>query len=600
MPMPTPALVPLRLLTLASLALALILTTGAYADPQAVADVMTRVTERIQEGRDEEALNALDNDTVLQALTDEERLILSTEHWTFTVNVPVVVSVVRHDGQKIAPFWLEADGFTKTELVVRNELNAYEVWQKSFPAGKVGLGINGFERHRPHYFVAVGPQNPEDTVEISDIVPTPPAVLPFATGSFTYADWDELVLTEVPEALNGQTLLTTIRGRAREAEIVGAFRSSPSVPTEKPDLMTLTWSDDPATTQALQWRTATGVENSGVYTRQKGEEAWSFTPATSVLLEDRNILNNTKVLWHTAEVTGLAADTEYEYAAGVAEAAPAEASSSFKTAPVQSDQFSFLWVSDNHKRPDSVPLIQHARNFHPDAAFIAISGDLIGTGQHRDDWETLFTLYDEFITQIPLVPTLGNHDAIDGMGSVMYRTLFRLPDNGPAELQRGQSHSMVYGNLLQLVSIDSTDSISGQVQWLDETLNSSDAPWKIVQFHFPPYAPDEDYPEIRKLWGDVFDKHQVDIVLSGHVHYYLRSYPMYGGERAESPADGTLYLVSVAVNGREHGEPAPDYAAVFKKDGEATCQAFTITPDSLTMNAYTAEGTVYDSFTLKK
>ncbi|NLN92617.1 MAG: metallophosphoesterase [Candidatus Hydrogenedens sp.] len=591
---------PLRLFALAFCAMALILSPLAEATPESVAETMTRLTERIREGRDEAALNALDNDTVLQALTEEERLVLATEHWTFTVNVPVVVSIVRHDEQKIVPFWLESEAFTKTDLVVKNELNTYEVWQKSFPTGKVGLGINGFERHRPHYFVAVGPQNPEDVVEISDLAPSPPAILPFSPGSFTYADWDELVLTEVPDALNGQILLTTIRGRAREAEIIGAFRSSPSVATDKADLTTLTWSDDPATTQAVQWRTATGVENSGVYTRKKGEEAWTFTEATSVLLEDRNILNNTRILWHTAEITGLDAGSEYEYAPGVKDTAPDQAASTFKTAPRETEQFSFLWVSDNHKRPDSVPLIEQARKFHPDAAFIAISGDLIGTGQHRDDWETLFTLYGDFITEIPLVPALGNHDTIDGLGSVMYRSLFRLPDNGPERLERGQSHSMEYGNLLQLVSVDSTDTIEGQTQWLEETLSSSQAPWKIVQFHFPPYAPDEDYPEIRSLWGDIFDKYHVDIVLTGHVHYYLRSFPMYGGQRVDSPAEGTLYLISVAVAGREKGEPAPDYAAVFRKDGVPTCQAFTLTPHTLTMNAYTAEGTVYDSFTLKK
>jgi hypothetical protein len=54
------------------------------------------------------------------------------------------------------------------------------------------------------------------------------------------------------------------------------------------------------------------------------------------------------------------------------------------------------------------------------------------------------------------------------------------------------------------------------------------------------------------------------------------------------------------VNGREQGDPAPDYAAVFKKDGIATCQAFTVSAHTLTMNAYTADGSVYDSFALQK
>lgn len=588
---------------LALLAAFLLLLPCSYADTDAVSEVMTQVTERLREGRDEAALDALDHETVLAALTAEERHVLATEYWTFSVSAPAVISVVRHIEQKTVPFWLTEEGFQKTDLIVRNELDSYEVWQKSFPAGKVGLGINGFERHRPHYFVAVGAKQPGDQITVTDICPEPPALLSFAIGSFTYADWDELVLTEVPDALNGQILLPTIRGRAREAEIIGAFRKSPSVAGETPDLLTLTWSGEPKTTQAIQWRTAPGVENSGVYVRKQKDteaQAWAFTPATAVKLEDRNILNNVKVLWHTAEVVGLEPDTLYEYAPGTADLLPDKAAASFRTAPDASNQFSFLWVSDNHSRPDSVPLIEQAHRRHPDAAFLAISGDLIGTGQHRDDWERLFTLYSDFITTLPLVPAIGNHDTIDGLGSTLYRTLFRLPDNGPAGLHRGQSYSLEYGGLLQLISVDSTDTISGQSAWLEETLSHSKTPWKVVQFHFPPYAPDEDYPEIRSLWGALFDKYHVDIVLSGHVHYYLRTFPMAGEKPVESPGNGTVYLVSVAVNGREQGEPAPDYAAVFKKDGIATCQAFTVSAHTLTMNAYTADGSVYDSFALQK
>src|SRR5690606_34571587 len=111
----------------------------------------------------------------------------------------------------------------------------YEVWQKSFPAGEVGLGINGFDKHRPVYFVGVAPKHSGDAVNITPILPQKQLVTVLDTGAFTYHDWDGLVLTEVPEALKGQYLLPTIRGRAREAHLIGAFRRTEFPSTETPD-----------------------------------------------------------------------------------------------------------------------------------------------------------------------------------------------------------------------------------------------------------------------------------------------------------------------------------------------------------------------------
>ena len=44
-----------------------------------------------------------------------------------------------------------------------------QVWQKDFEAGKVELGINGFDKHRPVYFISVGPRDPGADLEISHV-----------------------------------------------------------------------------------------------------------------------------------------------------------------------------------------------------------------------------------------------------------------------------------------------------------------------------------------------------------------------------------------------------------------------------------------------
>ena len=64
-------------------------------------------------------------------------------------------------------------------------------------------------------------------LRFSNFFPANQHIATMTVGAFTYHDWDELVLTEVPIELNGQKLLTTIRGRAREAHLVNAFRKTP-------------------------------------------------------------------------------------------------------------------------------------------------------------------------------------------------------------------------------------------------------------------------------------------------------------------------------------------------------------------------------------
>jgi hypothetical protein len=76
-------------------------------------------------------------------------------------------------------------------------------------------------KHRPVYFISVAPQN--DKVINSSFRMWPPRNTCLSTlqkGAFTYHDWDGLVLNEVPDELKGQTLFTTVRGRAREAHLV--------------------------------------------------------------------------------------------------------------------------------------------------------------------------------------------------------------------------------------------------------------------------------------------------------------------------------------------------------------------------------------------
>ncbi|MCA9450605.1 MAG: metallophosphoesterase, partial [Candidatus Omnitrophica bacterium] len=144
-------------LTVAAFLSALILPP-CQAETQSVKETMDAVVARLYDTLSEEELFSLNEDKIQSILTPEERESLATQHVTFEVNVPVVVSVMHHKDQPTLPFWLPESGFKKTEMTVANDENrVYDVWQKEFQPGPVQLGINGFDKHRQHYFVSVGP-----------------------------------------------------------------------------------------------------------------------------------------------------------------------------------------------------------------------------------------------------------------------------------------------------------------------------------------------------------------------------------------------------------------------------------------------------------
>ncbi len=180
-----------------------------------VQDTMDAIVTRMYGTLDAGTLARLDDAAIQTFITPEERRILATKYWCFDANEPVIVSVMRDTAQPVAPFWLIENGFQKTDGIVRNEHYEYEVWRKSFAAGRVELGINGFDKHRPHYFVCAGPQNAGGKLELTNFFPLNQHVSEMRKGALTYHDWTELVITELPKELEGQILLTTIRGRAR-------------------------------------------------------------------------------------------------------------------------------------------------------------------------------------------------------------------------------------------------------------------------------------------------------------------------------------------------------------------------------------------------
>ncbi|HEX4541407.1 MAG TPA: metallophosphoesterase [Acidimicrobiales bacterium] len=130
---------------------------------------------------------------------------------------------------------------------------------------------------------------------------------------------------------------------------------------------------------------------------------------------------------------------------------------------------------------------------------------------------------------VVLVAVLGNHDVDRGQPDEVARRL-----GMPARWYERQ-----FGPV-QLLALDSTRAGDReQGAWLERTLAGSDATFRVVALHHPPYSAGwhGSSRDVRRSFGPAFVRHGVDLVLAGHEHDYQRS----------KPISGTVYIVSGAA-----------------------------------------------------
>ncbi|MDA7662215.1 fibronectin type III domain-containing protein [Verrucomicrobia bacterium] len=299
----------------------------------------------------EAELKALTPYQVEEFLNEEEKKVLSTEHVHFRVNVPVVVSIIRDRSLKSQPFWIRGNGWNLTGIVIKIKDVEVDVWQKSFPAGDVGLGVNSLGSGGAHYIPILKPQNEGDVIEVSDIYPGQVQAAILKDGVKLYTDQED-TLASVPELFNGSVIIQTKYNSRQDASLVNYFKWTQYPSTPHPDQVVLTWSDDPQTTQTLQWRTDTSVQEGHVRFQNKASfNRFNPKPLDKVLarfevLETPNIINDPISHRFFATLTGLQPDATYVYSVGDGSEDGWTELSEFTTAPSRIEPFSFIYMGD--------------------------------------------------------------------------------------------------------------------------------------------------------------------------------------------------------------------------------------------------------------
>lgn len=575
-------------------------------DRPLVRDTVAGILERVGRTIPASQLRTLTVGKALTLLTPHERDVLAAHHLSFRVNVPALVTILADAKLTNEPFWLNDRGFRRTDLSVTNGSRAYEAWERQFPAGEIGLGVNSLGGGAEHYLVLIRPLAGAPALEITELRPEGLKLAGFVPGVAPYADREE-TMAQVPSELSGRTLLRTLRASRDDGRLIQVFRWTSHPSSRRPDHVVLTWSADPRTTQAVQWRTSTAVTRGYVtwalrskFDPARPTPAWRVAARTEALRDPR-LLNDPVVHRHTAVLTGLQPGSTYVYRVGDGTRRGWSEWTEFRTAPAGGEPFTFVYLGDAQVGFDTWgALLRRAFQERPAAAFFLMAGDMVNRGNERDDWDSLFHNARGVYDRRPLVPVIGNHECQGGHPTFFLRQ-FALPANGPAGCEAERSYAFQYGSALVLV-LDSNLEPSAQVGWLEAQLSRTAARWKLVAFHHPVYssAPGRENRKIQEQWLPLFDRHHVDLVLQGHDHAYLRTYPMKGGLRVGSPSDGTSYVVSFSGS-KMYEQASHSYTQVgFAKIPTWQTLDIQVGPDRLVYRAQDAHGTMRDEWVIEK
>ncbi len=329
----------------------------------------------------------------------------------------------------------------------------------------------------------------------------------------------------------------------------------------------------------------------------------------------------------TAEISGLEPGTEYIYF--VKSGSSQSPVQKFKTAGT-SGSYNFLWLSDVHSHPDNPGKMDTVELLRKDAEartassggidFVLFSGDAVKYGSRYDNWQQWNG--SPSVTNYTFAMIPGNKEYYYTGSSTFYDYYWYLavknnPPNGPGTAEQEGCYWFLRDSVM-FVGIDSlihkgsrmtrygdkTSVLRDQTNWFDRVVTSQRGKFRylVVVQHDPwfVYAASKDSFDKSRgnydTWRHVFDKHKVDLALSGDEHNYIRSKPL-RGDSANS--DGTVYMVAgqieesnysatitTAISSYGNANAAKYFACMGASDASCGAAWIEVRPDSLKVTEF--------------
>lgn len=240
---------------------------------------------------------------------------------------------------------------------------------------------------------------------------------------------------------------------------------------------------------------------------------------------------------------------------------------SFTTLDLNAKEASWLVLNDLHDQPESFAhLLQlNKADFYD---FILLNGDMFDhlTDEQQIIDHLLKPCTNAFATQKPFLFVRGNHETrgkyarelrkyFSNIGSSQYFSF----THGPVfhiVLDTGEDKEDTHPVYAGIVDFDTYRR--KQALWLEQQMQSSaykKAKFRVVMMHMPHYHSDDWHGTLhcRELFGPLFNKYEVDLLISGHTHQYGVHKPEPGKHNfpiiiGGGPRKGNRTLIKVKAN----------------------------------------------------
>jgi len=377
-----------------------------------------------------------------------------------------------------------------------------------------------------------------------------------------------------------------------------------------PERIILNLGENAAASQAVTWRTGTGVDSARaqISLASSSPNLHEQTKVLFAVSEEIKATESKSVLQHSITFSGLTPNTLYAYRVG--DGKVWSEWNQFKTAHEGEFPIKFVYFGDSQNKIKEYcsRIFRAAYTKAPDANFWHIAGDIVNRGGSDNEWDELFEAFGWVSRITPLMLLPGNHEyvkvEVDGKQvrklTPLWRPQFTMPENGPLGLEETVYYLDYQG--VRFVMLNGNEKLNEQAKWLDETLAENTNQWTIVAIHQPLYstAKNRDNPHLRERFIPIFDKYGVDLVLQGHDHSYGRTHKLRNGEVVAENEKGTVYVVS--VSGPKQYPTNPKFSDLMVKIGTDVqlFQVLSIDSNTIKYESWTVTGELYDSFELNK
>ena len=211
------------------------------------------------------------------------------------------------------------------------------------------------------------------------------------------------------------------------------------------------------------------------------------------------------------------------------------------------DPWNFIALGDgrnweeNSTNPIRKSIIENVVTNNPNTEFILHTGDMVNSGGEQDDWDKYYEDIDLAIqNNVTFYYAVGNHETYtyrleDGSYGPQewnfstYMANVEMPGNERFySFDHNQVHFIII-NTEEFWGGDSFDITTEQEAWIIDDLSSNqDANFTVAMFHRPMYSirsesRADDAFEIQTVLNPILIEYGVDVVFSGHDHYYLRT-----------------------------------------------------------------------------